>query len=232
MHRGISAAEYTALDPGYVRPHAMILIGTMNLTRTRSTGDFYCPQCGSLREYRLRARRPFLTLYFIPLIPIGPAEVFVQCSTCKSNSPVVALEHDERSFREAQQSQFQYDSFQAALMVVLANGEIDENEIQVLLDLGTQLLPSGIDREQLGALCSSIRLNKITPKNFIVTVSRPWTVKQRRTAVQLIFLAASAGGEIAPEPMRLLSWLREHLGLSEAEYQAAIEDAIEFGVEE
>ena len=209
----------------------MVLIGTMNLTRTRSTGDFYCPTCGCLREYRLRARRPFLTIYFIPVVPIGAVEEFVACSTCKTNSPTAALQHDERSFRESQALQFGLDVFQSAAMVVTCGESISELEIETLLELGNHLVPGGIDREQLGALCSSIRLNRVTPKNYISTVSRPWSTAQRRTALQAIFVAASADGKLDDAKLSLLSWLRDQFGMSPIEYQNAIEDAVNAGVE-
>ena len=209
----------------------MILIGVTNLTRTRSTGDFYCPTCGTLRDYRLRARRPFLTLYFIPVIPIGPVEQFVQCSTCKSNSPVDALEQDERQARQSQHVQFCLEVFQSAVMVVTADGVISEREIDTLLDLGNRLLPSGIDREQLGSVCSSIRLNRITPQNYIATVSRSWSAEQRRVAVQIIFIAASSDGQIEPAQLTLLSWMRGQFVMSEREYESAIEEAVERGAD-
>jgi len=208
----------------------MILLGTMNLTRTRSTGDFYCPTCGSLREYRLRARRPFLTIYFIPVVPIGPAEEFVQCSSCKTNSPLAALEVDERTFRENQESNFRLTLFHAAVMVVIADDTISENEIQALIELGNQLLPDGMDRENLGAICSSTRQNRIPPTNYIATVSKPWSTAQKRAAVQAIFLAATADGKLEGPQLKLLKWLRDEFGMSEPEYQTAIEQAVDSGI--
>jgi len=209
----------------------MLLIGTMNITRTRSTGDFYCPTCGSLRDYRLRARRPFLTIYFIPVIPIGPAEEFVQCSHCKTNSPLVAIQHDERSFRAEQDLQFRNHAFEGAAMIVAADGIIAEREIETLIDLGNRLLPSGMDRETLGAYCSSIRENRIAVKNFVATASSPWSIAQKRLALQCFFIAATAEGQIGDSQLKLLSWLRDHFGMSEKEYENAIEDAVDFGLE-
>lgn len=208
----------------------MLLIGTMNLTRTRSTGDFYCPTCGSLQEYRLRARRPFLTIYFIPVVPIGAAEEFVQCMQCKTNSPLAALEVDEHEFRQSQDASFRLTLFQSAVMVVIADDTISEAEIDTLIDLGNQLLPDGMDREQLGAICSSTRLNRIPPTNYISTVSRPWSTAQKRTAVQAIFLAATAEGKLEKPQLKLLTWLRDHFGMSEREYEMAIDQAVESGL--
>lgn len=209
----------------------MLLIGTINITRTRSTGDFYCPTCGSLREYRLRARRPFLTLYFIPVFPIGAAEEFVQCSSCKTNSPLVALEHDERSFRESQDLQFRHHVFEAAVMTAIAGGAIAEREIRTLIDLGNRLLPQGVDRETLGAYCSSIRQNKIAIKNFISTVSKPWSMEQKRAALQYLFIATTAEGQIGESQVKLLAWLRDHFGMSQREYENAIEEAVDVGID-
>lgn len=209
----------------------MVLLGTMNLTRTRATGDFYCPHCGCLREYRRRARRPFLTIYFIPVVPIGASEEFLVCSSCKTNSPLAALDHDERSFRQSQDLQFRHNTLQAAAMVVTADGTITEREIEALLELAHRLVPGELDRDRLGALCSSIRLNRVTPKNFIAAVSRPWSTAQRRLAFQVIFLAASADGQLDDVKVKLLSWLREQFGMSEKEYQNAIEEAVNAGIE-
>ena len=61
----------------------MILIGTMNIKRTRERGEFYCPTCTAQQSYRRRSSRPFLTLYFIPVVPIGGLEWFVQCDHCR-----------------------------------------------------------------------------------------------------------------------------------------------------
>jgi len=205
----------------------MLLIGTMNITRTRSTGDFFCPTCGILRDYRLRARRPFLTIYFIPLIPIGGAEEFVQCSTCKTNSPIVALEHDERSFREELDSQFRKHAFEASVMVAVAGGAITERQIVCLLGIAERLFAGEIDREALGSVCSSIRQNRVTVKNFVTAVSRPWSMPQKTEALQMIFIAASADGQLEPAQVKTLAWLKEHFGMTNREYEDAIEDAIE-----
>jgi hypothetical protein len=207
----------------------MLLIGTMNITRTRSTGDFYCPTCGSLREYRLRARRPFLTIYFVPVVPIGAAEEFVQCTTCKTNSPLVALEQDEHSFRQSQALQFRNHLFEACVMTVTADGAITAREIETLIDLGRRLLPEGMDRETLGAYCSSIQQNKITVKNFIVTVSKPWSMQQKKLALQYLFIATTSEGQLGEPQLKVLTNLRDHFGMSQREYESAIEEAVDFG---
>src|SRR5512147_493837 len=62
-----------------------ILFGTKTRFKTLSTGQFYCPQCRTRREYELRLARDYFTLYFIPLFPINTRGEMVTCLTCGTN---------------------------------------------------------------------------------------------------------------------------------------------------
>ena len=204
----------------------MILIGTMNLTRTRDRGNFYCPTCAMTQSYRLRARRPWLTLYFIPTVPVGGAELFVHCDQCKSTWDETVLEMDKHSHEQALEEQFLDEAVRSAVLVVIADGEITEQEIVALQLIASRLLDRDVDREELGRLCSIAQQNKIEAGNYVLTVSRRWNQKQRSRALQAMFLAATAEGEMGQPQMRLLAKMRDILELTDAEYEAAIEEAL------
>ncbi len=204
----------------------MILIGTMNLTRTRERGDFHCPSCGSSQSYRLRARRPFLTLYFVPTVPVGGAEVFVDCDGCRDNWDVSVLQYDRAYYEAQQEDQFRDEAMRSAVLVVLADGVTTDNEILALQRIAMRLLQRNVDREELGQLCSIASENKISAKNYVLTVSRRWSGPQRARALQVMFLAATADQEMGEQQMKLLSQMREILEMSPAEYESAIEAAL------
>ena len=204
----------------------MILIGTMNLTRTRERGDFHCPTCGTTHSYRLRARRPFLTLYFIPTVPLGGAELFVQCDQCRSTWDPTVLEMDRKGHEVAMEERFREEAIRAAVLIVLADEKITEAEIQMLQRVSSDLLNRPIDREELGELCSVAQQNGIEAPNYVLTVSRRWNQQQRIRALQTMFLAATPDGAIGPNQMETLKRMREVLDLSDREYEQAIEDAL------
>ena len=204
----------------------MILIGTMNLTRTRDRGNFYCPSCAMTQTYRLRARRPWLTLYFIPTVPVGAAELFVHCDQCKSTWDETVLEMDKQSHEQALEEQFLDEAVRSSVLVVIADGEITENEIAALQLIASRLLDREVDREELGRLCSIAQQNQIEPANYVLTVSRRWNQKQRSQALQAMFLAATAEGEMGKSQMQLLANMRDILEMTDAEYEAAIEEAL------
>jgi uncharacterized tellurite resistance protein B-like protein len=207
----------------------MILIGTMNLTRTRDRGNFHCPTCGVTETYRLRARRPFLTLYFIPTVPVGAAELFVQCDQCRSTWDPSVLDMDEKAHREAREQQFADEVIRAAVLVVIADGTISEAEITALQRLTKQTLERELDREELGRICSVAEQNRITATNYVLTVSRHWSKPQRVRALQAMFLAATADDGLGTTQLQILKDMRDLLKLTDREYQEAIEAVIAVG---
>ena len=204
----------------------MILIGTMNITRTRDRGNFYCPTCAVTQTYRLRARRPFLTLYFIPTVPVGAVELFVQCDQCKSTWDPSVLEMDEENHRMAQEEQFRDEAVRSAVLVVIADGEITENEIEALQRVASHMLQRPFDRDELGRLCSIAQQNKIEAANYVLSVSHRWSQDQRIQALQAMFMAATADEGLGETQMKILTQMRDILELSDREFEQAIEQAL------
>ena len=70
----------------FVSEHAMIIIfGNKVRYKTLSTGQFYCPQCKTRRDYELRQARNWFSIYFIPIVPLNQLGEFVTCLTCGAN---------------------------------------------------------------------------------------------------------------------------------------------------
>ena len=112
------------------------------------------------------------------------------------------------------------------MLVVLADGDISENEIVALQRIASRLLDRAVEREELGRLCSIAEQNRIQAANYVLTVSSRWSHEQRSQALQAMFLAASAEGEMGQSQIAILAKMREILDLTDAEYEAAIEAAL------
>ncbi|HEX3713466.1 MAG TPA: hypothetical protein VHV09_11800 [Trebonia sp.] len=62
----------------------LIIWGLRVIYRTLGRGVFFCRRCGGDREYRQRAGRRYITVFFIPLVPLMKTGAHVQCLTCKT----------------------------------------------------------------------------------------------------------------------------------------------------
>jgi tellurite resistance protein len=60
----------------------LIIFGLRVFYRTIGQGAFHCYRCGGDREYRHRAGRRWITLLFIPVIPLTKAGEHVKCAVC------------------------------------------------------------------------------------------------------------------------------------------------------
>ncbi len=59
-----------------------IIFGTKVRQQIIGEGQFYCPKCQSQRAYIHKKASRYLSLYFIPIIPMGKLGEFVECQTC------------------------------------------------------------------------------------------------------------------------------------------------------
>ena len=69
----------------------LIIWGTRVFYRTIGHGAFHCKRCGGDRRYRLRRGRRFLTLFFVPVIPLNQVGEHVQCLSCQTRYHTDAL---------------------------------------------------------------------------------------------------------------------------------------------
>jgi hypothetical protein len=62
----------------------LIIWGLRVMYYTLAQGVFFCRKCGGDRNYRRRTGRRFITVFFIPLVPLNKTGQHVQCMTCKT----------------------------------------------------------------------------------------------------------------------------------------------------
>jgi hypothetical protein len=62
----------------------LIIWGLRVIYRPLGRGVFFCRRCGGDREYRHRVGRRYITIFFIPLVPLTKTGEHVQCLSCKT----------------------------------------------------------------------------------------------------------------------------------------------------
>jgi hypothetical protein len=117
----------------------LIIWGIRVFFRTTGQGEFHCPRCGGDRHYRRRGGRRFLTLFFLPVIPLTRAGEHVQCTTCRARYHVGAL----RAPTAAQMQAALPAGMRAAAATMLRAGEEDSfparhRAIQAITGAGAQ----------------------------------------------------------------------------------------------
>ncbi len=210
----------------------MLVIGTMEWKGTRERGYFTCPSCASSQPYRLRSSRPFLTLYFIPVLPIGSVSEFVECSGCKSAfEPDVlqvsrgagAMEHVGND--DPHRPGFEADLLKALAAIVVEDGHVTEDEIRRARHIFQRITGHRLSRDQLGIACNHVRLSHLSTTSLVATMARRRTGEEKRLLVEAMFALAGVGGQLTEGRLKALAGVPQAMGIEEWEFAEAVANA-------
>lgn len=71
----------------------MIIWGSKGRTKSLGRGNFYCPRCGTKREYNHKSIGKYFTLYFIPLFKTSDLAEYIECTFCLTPFEPAILQH-------------------------------------------------------------------------------------------------------------------------------------------
>ncbi len=227
----------------------MILIGTMNWSSTRSRGMFHCPNCQSKEAYRQKASRPFLTLYFIPVLPIGGIQEFVQCGRCKqvfdsailltrmtpaasggttSVSMLSAAKVGQVAGDAPAPTEFEKDLLTVIALMMIEDGQVTDQEVHVARKIYENITRVKISREELGRVCSQVRMRRVHLPSLLTSAAQRRSHQEKLLLVQAMFGVAGADGTITPGRMQALMQSQTALQIDEAEFQRAVSNTTQW----
>jgi hypothetical protein len=119
---GLPSGRASALSAMWPEGKNMLIIwGLRVVYRVIARGTFYCRKCGGDRRYRHQTGRRFITVFFIPLIPLTKTGDHVQCVTCKTRYVTDVLNAPTASAMQAAIPA----GVRAMVALMLASGGID-----------------------------------------------------------------------------------------------------------
>ena len=205
----------------------MLIIGTMDWASTRDSGGFFCPECGVDRSFRRRACRPFLTVYFIPVIPIGSLSEYIECESCRLQFADDVLELTAADYQQLLAKEEFEHIFGAMILMLLADDLVEEEEIQVVQRICAQTWDRPVSREELLQEVKLARQAQTDLIQYVGSVVDEMTNLCKDQLVRNCFLVATATGELDEQQSAYLERLPPVLGISDERFRSAVEMAVE-----
>ncbi|MGN6548190.1 MAG: TerB family tellurite resistance protein [Aureliella sp.] len=209
----------------------MILIGTMEWASTIDRGDFFCPVCNAAKSYQRKVSRPFLTLYFIPVVPIGGLREFVLCRSCRKRfdpeilSPGALAEVIRAPQVAGEQAPFETELLRLIALMMVEDDQVTEPEVAMATRVYQSMIGRPLPRYELDRACREVVALRIKPARYVGRAGEGMTYDQKLMAVQAMFAVAGAEGQISPRRLQSLMNAQQQLGLDEVAFQTAIKDA-------
>jgi len=200
----------------------MIIFGTRGITTTPEKGEFNCPTCSQVRAYGLKRVRNCFTLYFIPVIPLNKLGEYVECSHCKDTYKADILSYDPAANSEACEAEYHLAIKKVMLHVLLADGVVDDSEIESVQDIYQKLTGSPLYKNNLLLDIEYIQNNNEDLSQELIALQGRLNDEGKEMVITAAFHIAMADGEFQQEEQQLLAQIGSDLGMTAAHIQGVI----------
>lgn len=203
----------------------MIIIGEMNITYKRGVGDFYCPRCKQQQTYQQKRVRRFLTLYFIPIIPLDLIGEHVQCQRCRQQYTIDSINFREEDYRRETVRQFANDVKRVMVLTMIADDELADEEIAAIQQTYRRLADEEVSREQILREVELARKARTTAPGYARMIAARRSEEEKDWLIRGAFLVASASGDISEERLEQLKQLPAALDVSEDRFRQIVAES-------
>jgi tellurite resistance protein len=203
----------------------MIIIGEMNLTLRKATGQFFCPLCNETRSFVHRRVKRFITLYFVPVLPIATVSEHIRCEHCKQVLPLESLNKSPADYQRERQLEFANDVRRVMVLTMLADGQVQPAEIAAVQNVYRRLCGDELSEQELRYDIEQAGRSKVNAAQYARAVSVRRNEEEKEWILRGAFLVASANGPLSPARLDVLKGLPAALNVSEERFRQVISES-------
>lgn len=202
----------------------MIIFGTRGVKSTKSEGDFSCPQCASTQHYKHKKVTNFFTLYFIPLIPLGNAGEYVECQSCRGTFVPRVLDYSPGQSEDEFQSIYEKAMRHIMILMMLADGEIDENEMIAVQGIINKFGHNDVTLDELDELVREVEHKQEPMHKYLSKVAPSLNEHGKEIIIKCALAVAAADGHIDLTEMELIREIASTMEMSPAHLKGILSD--------
>ena len=191
----------------------MIIFGTKTTKKLLESGDFHCPQCQQTTSFEKRRAKNWFHLYFIPLIPLKEYPPYVECRQCRNT--YIARVLDDEPGRDIA-AEFERAAGLIMAKMVLADGEIDDSEIETMREVYGRITGTTVEREVILKLIESAKGESATAEQIAADFGTRLNADGQELVMKAILLIALSDGDFAQEEQDMANAIGKALGMSSA----------------
>lgn len=203
----------------------MIIFGTRGITYSAGDGDFHCPQCGPAK-YKLKRVRRFFTLYFVPLIPLDKLGEYVECTRCSGTYNETVLSFDPSAGNKAFEAEFQIAVRRTMVLMALADGVIEPEEITTLGNVYGKLINKQVTPESVQAEIEEARRDGRGVEEYLASLVGSLNDNGKELVVKAAFAVAVADGEFQEDEQELMKTIGKALQMSGAHLNGVLAELL------
>lgn len=202
----------------------MIIFGTRGVKFKIDEGNFLCPQCATERGYKHKKVRRFFTLYFIPLIPLDSLGDYVECTTCKGTFVSRVLDYKPEMGQDQFQSEYEKAMRHCMIMMMLADGEIDENEMDMVLKIINKFGHNDISMSELEGLVEVVEHQNEPIQKYLTKITPSLNEHGKEIIIKCAIAVASSDGHIDDSEIELMYEMAHTMEMSKYHIKGLLDE--------
>ncbi len=204
----------------------MIIFGTRGIRSTIKEGQFNCPQCEQSMPYRHRKVTKFFTLYFIPIIPLGSAGEYVECGSCKGTF-IPRVLNNNSSNKEEFMAVYEKAIKHSMVLIMLADGEIDENEKTQVLKIINKFGHKDISMSQLEEYIDQVKREKEDVTTYLKKVGPSLNEHGKESVIKCALSVAAADNQVDKSELDMIAKMAQAMEMSSSHFKGIINELFE-----
>ncbi len=202
----------------------MIIFGTRGIKSTKERGRFLCPQCATEQDYKHKSARRFFTLYFIPLIPLDKLGEYVECQTCRGTFVPRVLDYNPAAEANEFQSIYEKAMRHSMVLMMLADGHIDENEMKTVLQIINKFGHNDLSIGDLEDYVKEVQRNQQPVSTYLKQVSAQLNEHGKELIIKCAIAVAASDNHIDDTEVKLIHEMAEVMEMSSSHLKGIIDE--------
>lgn len=200
----------------------MIIFGTTGITTTPDKGDFHCPTCQDKQPYKFKRVRRFFTLYFIPVIPLNKVGEYVECGKCRDTYNTAVLEFNPEKIQARMEAEYQLAIKEVMLRIMMADGVIDNSEIEMMQSIYERIVGSPISPESIRSEIEKVKQSDRDINSYLESLQGCLNDEGKETVLAAALFVAFSDGVFQQEEQKLVMQIGKSLGMTDAHIRGVI----------
>lgn len=196
-----------------------MFIGKKMFPRTDKTGKFYCPECRCTTGYEVKKKTNFLVIFWLPVFSLDVTGAYVECVECRNSFRENVLE----SSPETARAEFHPTMKRIMIMMLLADGDIDNNEIEMIKGVYAKVAGYMLTDEEIREEINLVSQERLKVKEYLKKVTPYLNKTGKARVLKSAYYVASADGFFHDGERALMDEISEALDMEPAHYQSVIE---------
>ena len=109
------------------------IFGTEGSSSNIGVGEFFCPECSDYKTYQHIKVEKKISLFFIPIFPIGDLGHYIECQNCNSTFKTNVWDYDPKKEEEHIKGMYFLGSLDIMISIAMADKTLKDDEFSTII---------------------------------------------------------------------------------------------------